>query len=176
MKWVPMGIGHPGQKLGGAHVAKHYLCPEEVWDDLAEGVDRSLRPRKLLSDPFEWRWPWDENNDALTDSGVRHFDTLGVAFEKAYLPIVERRVEHHMEQGWWHSDRPNIYIAPVGQGLVVEVYVEETVVRMRTAYRRVGAKVEPAVDVPFSGRNAAFRGRAERHVARRNVVADGDDR
>jgi len=170
-----MGVGHPKSREGGAHVAKHYLSPDEAWDDFADEVAPADRPRVNLSNPFEWRWPWDEVNKALTPQGDQHFDVLARLFERAYLPIVERRIASCMQDGWWHRDRDDVYIAPLGEGLIVEVYIKGEFARMRTAYRRVGASLSQPRHEPSQRRGPAFRERGHRHIARRAEIGDGGE-
>ena len=88
MKLLLLPPGGPSEHLGLSHTLKHYLRPQEMWEDICDDVEPAQRPRAvadelpMLSPPVwdQWKTP----PAALADA----WDRLHPAYEHGYGALI----------------------------------------------------------------------------------------
>jgi len=154
--------GRPGQHLGISHTLKHYLRPEERWDEEAGMVPWDLRPFAFLENHFPNQRPWLNWGCSVTGSEQAKWPELEQLCENGYLRFVRFRLENGRGHEWIGSLKTgqDVLFISLRDGFILEVWQDRN--DMRTAYRKIK-----------SGRSTPDSKRLEpKQSHRRNLQAD----
>ena len=180
--------GTAAQPLGVWHAVRHYLKPEEMWQDIASELPPEVQPLQGWQRiSFLHPRPCDQRAPAAPALAALWPD-LGPFHSEAYAPLVERLAEPLPEPppgpppgperdgapGPWVHRAPSgrgagVWACHAGRGVLVEVYARPRW-PLRTAYRNFDFKLKDYECPPRDRQSVERRTRIAGWAAERRIA------
>ncbi len=183
MKLQLLPPGGPDEHLGLSHTLKHYLRPQEMWQDICDEVEPACRPRAVaqalpILAPPSWE-QWEAPPEALREAWRR----LAPAYEHGYgvlilalaeaLPEPARHVaggsQGHPSQPW--VVRGHRRACDAGLGVLLMVRWRGGGWQLYSAYRPMDFKLARHECPPTDRTSVDTRRRLAELAARRRIAA-----
>jgi hypothetical protein len=144
MTLVFMPPGNPGDNKGVSHTLKHYLAPDEVWEDVAQNIPTPYRPvATLMALELQGHPSWNHWGRNVTPHEVDAWPLLSSTYEHGYKQVIAEYfasgLEHEVRRARMN---PPVRIAHLGDGIIIHRY--DNGPHLRTAYRSAGVILHTA--------------------------------
>ncbi len=165
-----MPAGRPGEHLGISHTICHYLCPREMWQDIADDVAPELQPRTVWSEV---------GHDPEAERAVLAWDGLGRVYRDGYGAVLAHLYQAFATpEEWWsrpHGRANWARQAHVGDGVVMRVWWHRDAWELYTAFRPADFKLSDYGCPPTDAGSVQLRRRMAEVVARGRVATRSRD-
>jgi len=165
--------GAPGQDLGYAHTLKHWMNPQEMWEDISGEVPEHARPKA------QWESWTARGVDPVAEARkpgatlTALWSELDPAWQSGYAATVITLAAPHAEPpGSWvrHGERGR-WMLDAGDGVLIVVQTSKDEWALYTAYRAADFRLTDYRCPPRDAASVSLRKTLAKNAARKRVAA-----